>query len=325
MVDNGTVTLVRLAGGVLFFHVLNSVLQEAVFHLEGFHHAIALSFLQTIGIAFFALINFRQQNIERKAPLLTYFFLSICSTASVILTNQASHMLNYPTQVIFKSSKLLFIVVMRFVLFSPKIFESTARRPLHKELLYSFLIVTGLVLFTWATTEAKKSSESVPASVLLWGVAAIVVALICDGLLYLGEEKFCFGKYKATNAEVILFCFSFVALNSGVTLVSSGQLEDSLVFVAHHPSFVILIAAFSLCNFIGTHFLLRIVAEFDSSSAVMVTSVRKMFTVLCSFAVYPKPFTALHAVGLVLVSCGIFLFESLRSQKKKEDEPDEEI
>ena len=44
------------------------------------------------------------------------------------------------------------------------------------------------------------------------------------------------------------------------------------------PDLFAYVVAFSLCNFCGTYFLLRVVAKFSSNSAVMVTSVRKVFT-----------------------------------------------
>jgi adenosine 3'-phospho 5'-phosphosulfate transporter B3 len=328
-----TQRLFQLASGVLLFHVLNSVLQEAVFHLEGFNHALMLSFMQTLCIASFACLEFWRNGEERKAPITTYVLLSLLSTVSVFLTNEASHLLNYPTQVVFKSSKLLFVMVTRLLLINEAQHKhhhhrrAKAARARHRrnEFLACAMIVVGLVVFTYATSAAKMKGGShgsdAESTRIALGVAAIVIALLCDSLLYIGEEKYCFcSGVGASNTEVILFCYMFASVNSAGSLLLSGQLVDSFQYVASHPSFVAYVVAFSLCNFCGTYFLLRVVAEFNSNSAVMVTSVRKVFTVLCSFVVYPKPFGAYHLLGLSLVSGGIYLQETSRTHTKKEEQ-----
>lgn len=320
-----TARLAQLAAGVLVFHVMNSVLQEAVFQLEGFHHSLFLSFLQTACIALLALFDFIRTGEARKAPLKTYFFLSLFSTVSVILTNEASHLLNYPTQVIFKSSKLLFVMTMRFLIIGDG--AAGAKRKKHHgsshkraEILACLLIVLGLVAFTYATSASKmKSGTPTETTIVVMGIAAICVAMICDALLYIGEEKYCFSACQASNTEVILFCYAFATINSGTSLLASGQLMDSIDFAKLHPSFIAFVVAFSLCNFCGTNFLLKVVAEFNSNSAVIVTSVRKMFTVMCSYLIYPKPFGILHFCGLAMVTVGIFLHEKSRHQAKKEE------
>jgi solute carrier family 35 (adenosine 3'-phospho 5'-phosphosulfate transporter), member B3 len=325
----GTTTrLAQLALGVLVFHVLNSILQEAVFHLPGFNHSLMLSFLQTGCIAAFALLDFSRTSETRKTPLKTYFFLSLFSTVSVILTNEASHLLNYPTQVIFKSSKLLFVMTLRHFLIPPTGKHSNRhhnkenhKRRTRNEALACLMIVGGLVAFTYATSSSKMSAGGTEKELgtVLAGIAAICIALVCDGLLYIGEEKYCFAAYKSSNTEVILYCYAFAMVNTGSSLLASGTLTSSIEFASEHPVFLLYVVLFSLCNFFGTNFLLKVVSEFNSNSAVIVTSVRKMFTVMCSFLIYPKPFGLYHCAGLSLVSLGIYMHESSRVQAKKDD------
>lgn len=323
-----TKRLAQLAAGVLVFHVLNSILQEAVFHLPGFDHSLMLSFLQTGCIAAFALLDFKRSKEVRKTPLRTYFFLSLFSTVSVILTNEASHLLNYPTQVIFKSSKLLFVMSLRYLLIplqhgkhSRHHNKENHKRRTRNEALACFMIVGGLVAFTYATSASKMSSSGSEAAfgTVVAGIAAICIALVCDALLYIGEEKYCFNAYQSSNTEVILFCYAFAMINTGASLLASGTLRSSIDFATERPIFLVYVVLFSLCNFFGTNFLLKVVSEFNSNSAVIVTSVRKMFTVLCSFLIYPKPFGLYHCAGLSLVSFGIYMHESSRLQAKKEE------
>lgn len=327
-VDMSSRRLLALGGGVLLFHVINSILQEAVFTLPGFDHVVLLAFLQCVCIAGIAWVQFARQGGVRKTPLVTYFILSLLSTVSVILTNEASRALNYPTQVIFKSSKLLVVMLVRMLIFHIRGTGDccggtpSRRRTRLLELISGAIIVGGLIVFTWATMAAKAAKAShvdaaAASSTMMFGVVAIFVALLCDALLYVGEEAYCFAQNQSSNTEVIAYCYSFVALNSLVTLTVSSS--DSIMYVFEQPRFAALVVAFSLCNFCGTTFLLRIVSDFDSNTAVMVTSVRKMVTVLCSFLIYPKPFTLLHGTGFALVTGGIWVFELVRIAAKKDE------
>ena len=175
------------------------------------------------------------------------------------------------------------------------------------------LIVSGLVAFTTSVATFSVSS-AVPHTTqeISHGVGAIVLALCCDALLYVAEERFVFRAFKASSTEVILYCYSFNVVNTLATLVITGQAFGSVGYAVAHPSFALIVIAFTLCNFGGTQTILHIVSEIDSNSAVVVTSLRKMFTVLASFVLYPKPFTELHFLGLVLVSAGMYSHERAR-------------
>ena len=302
--------LLQMALMVLVFHVGNSILQEAVFHLPGFRFTILMGVLQTACVTCFAYLDFKRQGSVRRAPWAVYICLSVFSTASTILTNEASHRVNYPTQVIFKSSKLLFVMALRA-------FALRRHKTSTHEIVSALSIVAGLIAFTWATSSTKALSSTTTGSDrdFLLGVVAILVAVTCDALLYVGEEKFCFQQHSSTSTEVILFTNMIAVAYGSMTLVTTGQAAASITWALSHPAFLVLIVAFSLCNFCGTTFLLHIVNEFGSSTAVVVTSTRKMATVLCSYVIYPKPFTGLHAVGLFGVAYGIWLHDQARKKE----------
>jgi adenosine 3'-phospho 5'-phosphosulfate transporter B3 len=296
--------LLRLAAGVLIFHVLNSVLQEGVLYLPGFKHGVLLSFLQTIAVTFFAFIQFRNAGEVRKTPLHVYVGLSIVASLSVVLTNKGSILLNYPTQVVFKSSKLLFVMVMR------AIFLRNKRRPGLLEAIGAVIVVAGLTGFTWASHKHKivANPEGMDSDFVL-GVVVIMIALVCDSLLYMGEEAYCFSTYQSSNVEVILFTTVFGILNTFGTMVITGNVGESIRYSLYEPRLIVFVIAFSACNFLGTHFLLSIVSEFDANYAVLTTSVRKTFTILLSFLIYPKPFTWLHSMSLATVVGGIYIHD----------------
>ena len=366
----GTARLAQLGSGVLVFHVLNSILQEAVFHLPGFHHTVLLTMLQSLCMALIAFGEIRRAGLKRKAPLVTYFMLSLFSTGSGILTNEASRLLNYPTQVLFKSSKLLVVMIVRAgvlriigtdapskncnsqplshnsgggdanVGVSPAgspmlVHENNSRQKAFwkkqflLELTSAAVIVFGIVSFTYATSKSKMTTQKASQDVL-GGIIAIIIAMVCDALLYIGEERFCFKAYDSSNNEVILYCYGLNTVNTFVltSLGFTGAAGEgasgahaagaSFSYLSEQPSFIWYVIAFSICNYLGTNVLLKVVGEFDSNAAVMVTSIRKVLTILCSFIIYPKPVGWLHGLGAIAVFVGVYFFEEARKRAKKE-------
>ena len=280
--------------------------------------------------------------------------LSVFATVSVVLTNRASHLLNYATQVVFKSSKLFFVMLLRLAL---RMSKEKSNQQLRREFLSCAFIVAGLVIFTFETSKHSKGRKSAivpttttssPGAVtfspsssvttllqqhqgddggggnvilspeVIEGVLSIIGALCCDAMLYISEELYCFSpSVQASSEEVIFFTYAIAAFNNFGVLTLFGLIPDGIRFIQDTPSFLFLVMFFSAANFGGTRFLLRVVSEFDSNAAVIITSTRKLATVLLSFLIYPKPFGLLHAVGMLLVTVGIGLYEVTRIYFKK--------
>ncbi|ESL08413.1 hypothetical protein TRSC58_03884 [Trypanosoma rangeli SC58] len=179
-------------------------------------------------------------------------------------------------------------------------------------------VVVGLIVFTYATMDTRTTKGAKMQESWWWlisGVTGLLVALLCDALMYLGEEKYCFMRHNASHEEVQFYVFFFSAVIGFVLLVFSGDLRDAMEFVGRGRSFITLLLACSFSSYSGTFFLLRIVSEFNSSTATIVTSVRRSLTVLCSYIVYPKPFGFLHLVGITFVMGGVWQYEQARRRR----------
>ncbi len=117
--------------------------------------------------------------------------------------------------------------------------------------------------------------------------------------------------------EIICACNGFSCLYSLVPLAIVGRTMESFAFMFGSPYLMMLCGCFSLCNLLGTDCLLKVVSEFGANTAVVVTSTRKVVTVICSYVLFPKPFSAFHAVGLSSVAVGVYLHETNKSHHGK--------
>jgi hypothetical protein len=73
---------------------------------------------------------------------------------------------------------------------------------------------------------------------------------------------------------------------------------------------------FSVLSYFGTTVVLTLVKEFGSVVCVMVTSSRKMVTVVFSFILFPKPFSWMHFVSGTIFFAAIFMSSYLGNPKE---------
>ena len=177
---------------------------------------------------------------------------------------------------------------------------------------------------TSLSPSSSTTTEVDAATSFMFGVIAVVVAVAADAGLYIVEEKYCFHTFGSSNGEIIVFLNAFAAAHAGTALTLSGRLSESISFVQSSKYLLPLVVAYSLCNFIGTTAILSIISDFGSPSAIIVTNTRKVCTILGSFVVYPKPFTFLHGVGLLLVTGGVYAHELSRKKKKQKEIDDDD-
>ncbi|KAG8344640.1 hypothetical protein TRVL_04532 [Trypanosoma vivax] len=441
-----------LSVGVVLSHLLSSVLEEAIFYIPGFRYVGLLTFSRFFMVSLIAGARYYGTAVTseprvsinesvtkrfyrgwwfarvRQVPLPTYMMLSLLSIGNVYMTNKGSQILTYSVQMALKSSKLLFVVLMRYVLiilptircassvaehggnitgnskpFSGKLGEmhllggvpfggdmhgcgtcvcgrvpfsesdGTANSELNiatsvdireapsssrihtcsgvsgsqgkyvkstpiygaavlsitfQEVFASALLVVGLIVFTNASLSRaqegphKASSGgaieygTVNNARIFFGVACLSVAILCDVSVCVLEEKYCFISYGASHEEVQFFVNIFSAIYGFAILVVSREVQQSFAFVMGHPTFLLFLSLFSVGDYFGMYCVLRIVSEYNGSTATVVTSVRKALSVLCSHIVYTKPIGFPHFVGLVMVVVGGWQYERARKEKR---------
>eukprot|EP01065_Artemidia_motanka_P032921 TRINITY_DN39900_c0_g1_i1.p1 TRINITY_DN39900_c0_g1~~TRINITY_DN39900_c0_g1_i1.p1 ORF type:complete len:653 (+),score=196.15 TRINITY_DN39900_c0_g1_i1:46-1959(+) len=312
--------LAQLGLGVVAMHGLDAALKERIFWLPGFKHDYLLTLLQVVCIACVAYIDLRAsraksgaQSDKRRAPLWVYLCLSCLSATSYLLTNRSSRLLNYATQLMFKSSKLIWVMVSRVL------FLRNKNVPGPMEWMWAMCLVFGLVVFTIATKKANGAALSMDHFVQ--GVLCACLSLVCDSGVYVVQEGIAFGRYHAEKQELVFFMQLLAVPASVFFLLMSGTAAESVQYAAAEWRFPALVVAYSVCSYIGARCILQIIQEFDSNMAVMITSVRKVLTILMSFVLYPKPFGSMHGFGLLMVVFGTGgSYREARNRAKRMDE-----
>ena len=236
------------------------------------------------------------------ALLRDYFVLSLFTMGGMYLTNWSLEYLNYPTRVVFKSSKVI-----------PTMFVGVLVQ--HKsysvpEYISAFVLVIGIVVFTLG--DAKESPKF-----NIYGVLLISLGVIADALTSnLQEGKF-FRKLKCSQAEVMLFCSLFGSLNALLAIVAEGSLFPAVNFAVEHPEMVLWTITFSTLGYCSVMFVLLLIKRFGATNAEIVKSCRKVFSILLSFFLYAKPISSMHFIGGAFFVGSVLMGVQIKARKQQ--------
>mmetsp|Transcript_26036 Transcript_26036/g.45743 ORF Transcript_26036/g.45743 Transcript_26036/m.45743 type:complete len:128 (-) Transcript_26036:11-394(-) len=102
------------------------------------------------------------------------------------------------------------------------------------------------------------------------------------------------------------------------TVMATSGLSTGLRLLASDVGITFTLLTWSVALITGTALVLVLVDEFSAVAAVSVTTVRKAFTLLASFVLFPKPLGWGHAVGAALVFGSAFVARKSSPPKHRE-------
>ncbi|XP_075484607.1 UDP-galactose/UDP-glucose transporter 4-like isoform X3 [Primulina tabacum] len=227
-------------------------------------------------------------------PWKTYVKLSAVLMGSHGLTKGSLAYLNYPAQIMFKSTKVLPVMVMGT--FIPGL---RRKYPVH-EYISAILLVVGLILFTLADANSSPNFSAI-------GIVMITGALVMDAFLGNLQEAI-FTMNPETSQMEMLFCSTVVGLPFLLPpMILTGELFKAWNSCYEHPYVYGVLIFESMATFVGQVSVLSLIALFGAATTAMVTTARKAVTLLLSFVIFTKPLTEQHGSGLLLIAMGIVL------------------
>lgn len=284
------------AGGVIIFFVAYSSILESIFRNQeykqfGYHLTLTLFICYSL----FSAIELKMKGIsltKRSVPLSGYALIGFLTVASMALSNVALAYLNFPTQVIFKSCKLIPVMVGG-IFIQNKVYSLL-------DFACAALMSVGLILFTLADVQVSPSFSTT-------GLLIISLALCADAAIGNVQEKY-MKTYNCTNTEMIFFSYSIGSIYLIALTLVSGELVAGTKYAFEHPYETYGMGVLlSITGYLGVEYVLLLVRHFGALIAVAVTTFRKAFTMILSFVLFPKPFTWYYVFSSLLVFLGGFL------------------
>jgi len=259
--------------------------------------------VELVCFAFFSLLErgLRGEKLfAHRVGISTHLLVGVAMTASRGLTNWALVFLNYPTHIIFKSLKLLTVMIGSVILLR----KSYA----FVEYVAVGLLVASAALFSLGDLDAASAifSSDEPAEPVsgahqnsMMGIIIVVISLFADSLHSNTQEK-ALKIMKAPESEVMLFSNALGAVCTlFVTHYPMGELIPAILFCNEFPLAYILLLMRSSVVFIGVSAFVTSIKHFGVLPATTVTTVRKILSILLSFVAFPKPWMFKHGVGML--------------------------
>lgn len=258
---------------------------------------------------------------EESTPGSRYWrgFLLIAATSSLSapLGYQALKHVDYVAFLLAKSSKLLPVMLVHFVLYR-------TRFPPHKYLVAA-MVTGGVFLFTWGRkSSSSDSSSTVNDGRSVYGMAQLAVSMILDGLTNSTQDHLFRLKnrhHRLTGASVMCILNTFVFIATSVYLIvaeHTGELSYTIHFVRLYPECFGDIMAFAALGAIGQVFVFRILQQFGSLVLVTATVTRKMASMILSVVLFGHSLTLEQWIGVGCVFGGIG-YESVKKLRPKQD------
>lgn len=276
-------------------------LQELIFTLDGFKpYGWFLTLVQFFYYTVFGFVERLNHQAPRRIPMKTYILLAGLTLGTMGFSNSSLGYLNYPTEVIFKSCKLV-PVLLGSVLIQKKQHSSL-------EFLAAISMCVGLVFFTLADSHVSPNFNS-------FGIFLISMALLCDAAIGNVQEK-AMREYRAPNHEVVFYSYGLGFCYLLVIMIATGNFLDGVAFCADHPVETYGYALFfSITGYLGIQIVLTLVRTVGAPVAATVTTARKAVTICLSFIFFSKPFTIQYVWSGLIVVLGIYL--NVYSKKHK--------
>ena len=295
---------VVLTVGVSFFFLLNSWVEEYTFkQLPKFQFGWYLTFFELLCFSVFACLErlfvSHEPILSHTAPLSRHGIVAAAMTASRGLTNVSLQFLNYPTQIIFKSMKLITVMIGSLFILraSFTVYEYAS----------ALSLVVAACFFSLGDTDV---SVEFPVK----GITIVLLSLVGDSL-HSNTQDSLLREHKASTSEAMLFTNFFAAVASLVYIVATGELFAAVAYCQAYPEAYGLFALRSAVIYLGVLCFMLMIKSFGVVAATSVTTVRKIVSILLSFVLFPKAWSNKYWWGGLLFGASLCL--SVMDQRYK--------
>eukprot|EP00002_Diphylleia_rotans_P037302 TRINITY_DN8322_c0_g1_i1.p1 TRINITY_DN8322_c0_g1~~TRINITY_DN8322_c0_g1_i1.p1 ORF type:complete len:334 (+),score=45.63 TRINITY_DN8322_c0_g1_i1:59-1060(+) len=309
--------LLFLVGGVYAFYFVYGILQEKLTRTsyepdgERFRFTLTMIFVQCVANTLCAYVGTLLVERNTSISFVSFARVSFTYIAAMFCSNYSLNWVDYPTQVLGKSCKMIPVMVFS-VLWNKK------KYPLVKY--FSVVTITiGISMFFLKKWPASSRDEE-PTDP--FGIFLIFLSLMLDGMTT-GEQENIIHSLKPSAQQLMMCMNAWAAVFLGVGLVATNELGESVHFIQQHPVVLADLVYFSVCSALGQLFIYSLVKNFGPLVCTTVTTTRKFFTLLASVFYFGHAMTSMQWWGTLLVFLALSAdlvqsYASKQSHTKKE-------
>ena len=231
--------------------------------------------------------------------LLPYVKLSLLVFGATALSTRSVRYVSYPTKVVFKSSKLI-----------PTMIVATLLNKKSKYGTMDYLAASLLCMGAAGFSFASKNDSTDDKNDGYYGIMLLCISITCDALVPNLQQKLMSsdGEKEGLSAPAVMINVNAVGF-VGVSLymIANGSFMDALSAGKENPYLFVYLNIIGVGLSSAVLAYTRLIKASSSVVAVGVATIRKIFTVLLSYIVFPKPINFMHIISLLCVFGGILV------------------
>jgi len=283
--------------GTFLAYIIYGYAQESIVSKD-FQYGLFLTLIQFFFYSFLAYLEnlFSASHEPRRIPMRSYFILATLQLLSMGLSNVSASYLNYPLKVLLKSSKIIPVMFVGFCFLGS--------RYKNHEYVATFFLIFGICIYTWADSQFHNPDHDNPNSVI--GFMLMSGSLLADGYLGSFQERL-LKEHNALQREMLMYSCFMGGVFLFIVLLLNGEFWEAMQYCAQVPNISMAIVVFSVTGYFGSSCVLALIKRFGVFLATTVTTVRKIFTLICSYIFFPKPFTFFHLFATCFAFIGMFI------------------
>ncbi|XP_065371008.1 adenosine 3'-phospho 5'-phosphosulfate transporter 1 [Calliphora vicina] len=292
-------------GGLMVSYLTWGVLQEKImtqeyYNFDGvkshFKDSQFLVFSNRI-LAFMVAIvvlQYKRPPTRHKAPLYKYSFASFSNIMSAWFQYEALKFVNFPTQVLAKSCKIIPVMLMGKILSKNK-YQCY-------EYFTAVLISTGMIFFMMGSADSSKANGVTT----MTGIFLLAMYMLFDSFTANWQGDL-FKGYGMSPLQMMCGVNLFSTIFTAASLSVQGGFIDSLQFATEHPKFVFDIVILSISSAVGQLFIFYTISVFGPVAFTIIMTLRQAAAILLSCLIYHHSISVLGVLGVMVVFFAIFM------------------
>ncbi|XP_016961490.1 adenosine 3'-phospho 5'-phosphosulfate transporter 1 [Drosophila biarmipes] len=241
-----------------------------------------------------AYLQWQPSPVRHRAPLYKYSYASFSNIMSAWFQYEALKFVNFPTQVLAKSCKIIPVMLMGKLMSKAK-YESY-------EYVTALLISLGMIFFMSGSSDSSKASGVTT----LTGIFLLSMYMVFDSFTANWQGSL-FKGYGMTPLQMMCGVNLFSSIFTGASLSMQGGFMDSLAFATEHPKFVFDMVVLSVCSAVGQLFIYHTIDVFGPVVFTIIMTLRQAVAIMLSCFIYQHSISLLGIFGVLIVFVAIFL------------------
>ncbi|KAL9657803.1 hypothetical protein ABK040_013141 [Willaertia magna] len=220
-----------------------------------------------------------------------YFILAFTMVLGMGLSNEAMNYLNFPTKILFKSSKLLITMFIGVVMLKHY---------------YKFLDYLASIFLIIGLYTLYNANQIVSIELNMTGVILICFSLFFDSISSNLQEKLLREMNRKEN-ELIYYSYLIGSIFLLIICILFNQFIPAILFCYQNLNVTILIILYCFICYIGAFFIHKMIKLFGVLICLTTTCLRKVLSILLSYLLFPKPLVFNHILAIILIFSGVFI------------------